>query len=178
VKETDVSQYNNYILHNSFNTMLKKSSVFMMVLLVAAASLIGISSIYQALPVATAQSQQQTQITKYLEGKLLSFLIYSSSDGKACYAYARISEGTTRLYPPNSPLPLGLKPADQIVLLVPDQTMCVLLGQVYIAKLEVQFRVALPPLTIKALPPTIQDNFPPNQRLYRIVWVSPSLNIQ
>ena len=104
--------------------------------------------------------------------------MYSSSDGKACYAYVSISEGTTRLYPPNSQLPLGLKPGDQIVLLVPDQTMCVFLGQVHIAKLEVQFRVALPALTIKALPPTIQDNFPQNQRLYRIVWVSPSLNIQ
>ncbi len=104
--------------------------------------------------------------------------MYSSSDGKACYAYVRISEGTTRLYPPNSQLPLGLKPGGQIVLLVPDQTMCVFLGQVHVAKLEVQFRVALPPLTIKALPPTIQDNFPLNHRLYRIVWVSPSLNIQ
>jgi hypothetical protein len=63
LKEADVSQYNNYILHNSLNTMLKKSSVFMMVLLVVAtASLIAISSIYQyeerqALPAATAQSQ-------------------------------------------------------------------------------------------------------------------------
>ena len=48
MKEKDVSQYNNYILHNSFNTMLKKSSVFMMVLLVlATASLIGMSSIHQ-----------------------------------------------------------------------------------------------------------------------------------
>jgi hypothetical protein len=160
--------------------VLTKSSIVMMLLIATTitASLIGISSTYQALPVATAQSQQQTQITKYLEGKLLSFLMYSSSDGKACYAYVRISEGTTRLYPPNSPLPLGLKPGDQIVLLFPDQTMCVFLGQVYIAKLEFQFRVALPPLTIKALPPTIQDNFPPNQRLYRIVWVSPSPNIQ
>ena len=82
--------------------MLTKSSIVMMLLIATttAASLIVISSIYQALPAATAQSQsqQQTQITKYLEGKLLSFLMYSSSDGKACYAYVRISEGTTRLY--------------------------------------------------------------------------------
>jgi hypothetical protein len=68
--------------------MLKKSSVFMMVLLVViAASLIGISSIYQALPVATAQSQQQTQITGILIGKIDSFVMYSSSDGKACIAF-------------------------------------------------------------------------------------------
>jgi hypothetical protein len=72
--------------------MLKKSSVFMMVLLVViAASLIGISSIYQVLPVATAQSQQQTQITGILIGKIDSFVMYSSSDGKACIAFATIS---------------------------------------------------------------------------------------
>ena len=63
--------------------------------------------------------------------------MYSSSDDKACYAYARITKDTTRLCPPNSPLPLGLKPNDQIVLLVPDQTMCVFLSQVHVAKLQV-----------------------------------------
>jgi hypothetical protein len=154
--------------------MLRKTSVSMMVLLVAA-SLIGISSIYQYIE---GQPQQPAQKATYVTGTVNRVVNYASSDGKACYAYVRISEGTTRLYPPNSPLPLGLKPGDQIVLLVPDQTMCVFLGQVYIAKLQFQFRVALPPLTIKALPPTIQDNFPPDQRLYRIVWVSPPPNIQ
>jgi hypothetical protein len=65
LKEADVSQYNNYILHNSLNTMLKKSSVSMIVLLVVvAASLIGISSIHQYVEGqgpsgATAQSQRQ-----------------------------------------------------------------------------------------------------------------------
>ena len=81
-----------------------------MILIATTASLIGISSTYNALPAAIAQSQQQIQITKYLQGKLLSFLMYSSSDGKACYAYARISEDTTRLYPPNSPFLLDLSP--------------------------------------------------------------------
>jgi hypothetical protein len=78
---------------------------------------------------------------------------------------------STKFQRPN--YPLGLKPGDTIGLLVPDQTMCVFLGQANIAKIEFQFRVALPPVTTKALPPTIQDNFPPNQRLYRIVWVVP-----
>jgi hypothetical protein len=163
--------------------MLKKSSVFMMVLLVVA-SLIGISSIYQyeepqALPAATAQSQQQTQIANVLLGRLLSFGYYSSSDGKACTAFARISEGITKLYPPNSPYPLGLKPGNEIVVVAADQTMCALLGQIQIAKIEVQFQVALPPVTAKALPSPIQKNFPPEiyPRLYRIVWVAPPLNL-
>jgi hypothetical protein len=151
--------------------MLKKSSVFMMVLLVAA-SLIGISSIYQyeerqALPAATAQSQQQTQITNVLIGKLVSFIFYSSSDGKACIAFAEISQ---RLYRPN--YPLGLKPGNDIALLVPDQTMCVLLGQANIAKTEIQFNVAIPALTVKTLPLNIQHDLPPNQLLYRVVRVN------
>jgi hypothetical protein len=151
--------------------MLKKSSVSMMVLLVAA-SLIGMSSIYQydgwqTLPDATAQSQQQTQITKVLIGKLVSFIFYSSSDGKACIVFAEISE---RLYRPN--YPLGLKPGNNIGLLVPDQTMCVLLGQANIAKTEIQFYVALPALTVKALPLNIQNDLPPNQSLYKVVRVN------
>jgi hypothetical protein len=150
--------------------MLSKFSV-VMILLIATASLIGISSIYQyekrhALPAATAQSQQQTQITGILIGKIDSFVMYSSSDGKACIAFATIS---TKFQRPN--YPLGLKPGDTIGLLVPDETMCVFLGQANIAKIEFQFRVALPPVTTKALPPSIQQDFPPNQRLYRIVWI-------
>lgn len=115
----------------------------MMVLLVVAASLIGISSIYQygelqALQDATAQSQlqsqPQTQITGTLIGKIRSFSVYASSDGKACLAFAEIS---TRLYRPN--YPLGLKPGNDIGLLTSDQTMCVLLAQANIAKMEIQF---------------------------------------
>jgi hypothetical protein len=71
-----------------------------------ASSLIGISSMYQALPAATAQSQQQqTQISRTLVGTIDSFTFYSSSDGKACIAFAVISESITRLYhqtPPSS----------------------------------------------------------------------------
>jgi hypothetical protein len=154
--------------------MLTKSSIVMILLIAtitAAASLIGISSIYQyeerqVLPTATAQSQQQTQITGILIGKIDSFIIYSSSDGKACIAFATIS---TKFQRPN--YPLGLKPGDSIGLLVPDQTMCAFLGQANIAKIDLQFRVALPAVTVKAIPSSIQQDFPPNQRLYRIVWI-------
>ena len=128
--------------------MLKKSSVFMMVLLVAASSLIGISSVYHVLPVATAQSQQQTQISRTLVGTIDSFTVYSSSDGKACIAFAVISESITKLYH-QTPVPLGLKPGNDIALLVPDQTMCVILSQANIARTEIQFYLAVPALTVK-----------------------------
>jgi tetrahydromethanopterin S-methyltransferase subunit D len=73
--------------------MLEKCSVFMMVLLVAATSLIGISSIYiyvegQAPPAAKnqPQPQQQAQRSKYVQGVVTSVLTYASSNGKACIA--------------------------------------------------------------------------------------------
>ena len=150
--------------------MLKKSSVFMIVLLLVAVSLIGISSMYQALPVATAQSQQQTQISRTLVGTIDSFTFYSS-DGKACIAFAVISESITKLYH-QTPLPLGLKPGNDIALLVPDQTMCVILSQANIARTEIQFYVAVPSLTVKAVPSNIQQTLPPNQLLYRLVRIT------
>jgi hypothetical protein len=75
----------------------------MVLLIVATASLIGVSSIYQALPVATAQSQQQTQISRTLIGTIDSFTVYSSSDDKDCIAFAVISESITKLYHQNPP---------------------------------------------------------------------------
>jgi hypothetical protein len=130
--------------------MLTKSSIVMMLLIVTtttASSLIGISSMYQALPAATAQSQQQqTQISRTLVGTIDSFTFYSSSDGKACIAFAVISESITRLYH-QTPLPLGLKPGNDVALLVPDQTMRVILSQANIARTEIQFYVAVPALT-------------------------------
>jgi hypothetical protein len=105
-------------------------------------------------------------ITGTLTGKIRSFLVYASPDGKACLAVAEIS---TTSYRPN--YPLGLKPGDSIGLLAPDQTICALLGQSKIAKLEIQFRVVLPPLTLQPLP-NLQEDFPTNQRLYRVVLVA------
>jgi hypothetical protein len=89
--------------------------------------------------------------------------------------FVRISEGTARIYSPNNvPFPFGLKLGDHINLIVPDQIMCVLLGQANIAKMEFQFYVALPPVNAKALPPGIQKYFPPEiyPRLYRVVEVN------
>jgi hypothetical protein len=76
---------------------------------------------------------------------------------------------STTSYRPN--YPLGLKPSESIGLLAPDQTICALLGQSKIAKLEIQSRVALPPLTLQAIP-NLQEDFPTNQRLYRVVLVA------
>jgi hypothetical protein len=114
--------------------------------------------------------QQQTGITGTLIGKISTFLIYASSDGKTCIAYATIS---TRLYYPN--YPLGLKPGDSIELLVPDETMCVLLGQANAANKEIGFRVTIPAVTAKELPPYIQQNFAP-KAAYRAVlfYILPS----
>jgi hypothetical protein len=124
----------------------------------------------QLTPHTLGKRQQQTGITGTLVGKISTFLMYASSDGKACIVYATIS---TRLYYPN--YPLGLKPDDSIELLVPDQTMCVLLGQTNVANKEIAFRVALPAVTAKELPPYIQQNFAP-KAMYRAVlfYVLPS----
>jgi hypothetical protein len=141
--------------------MLGKTSVSMMVLLVAA-SLIGIASIYQPADVET--QSQQTSGT--MAGKVTNTIVYASSDGKACLANAEIS---TRLYRPN--YPLGLKPGDTVTLLASDGTLCDVLNQAAIAKIEIQFWVALAPLTLKAIPPTLREIFPPNQSLYRVISV-------
>ena len=124
----------------------------------------------QLTPKALGKGQQQAGITGTLVGKILTFLMYASSDGKACIVYATIS---TTAYYPN--YPLGLKPGDNIDLLAPDQTMCVLLGQANTANKEIAFRVALPAVTAKELPPYIQQNFP-SKAIYRAVlfYVIPS----
>jgi hypothetical protein len=198
--------------------MLEKSSIFMMILIVTGALLVGISSIIyqpangacmngppgsgpafggclprgmtetkgpavkppitqqqeqkllQLTPKVLGKAQQQAGITGTLVGKILTFLMYASSDGKACIVYATIS---TTAYYPN--YPLGLKPGDNIDLLAPDQTMCILLGKANVANKEIAFRVALPAVTAKELPPYIQQNFPP-KATYRAVlfYVIPS----
>ena len=75
--------------------MLEKTSVSMMVLLVAA-SLIGISSIHQYVegqtppPAATPKTQQQAQKFKFVTGSVSRVTIYASSGGKACLASVHI----------------------------------------------------------------------------------------
>jgi hypothetical protein len=142
--------------------MLNKTSVFMMLLIVTA-SLVGISTIYQPTSV-TTQSQQRSS---FMIGKVTHTIVYASSDGKACLANAQISP---RLYHPN--YPLGLKPGNNIMLLTMDESICDSLSQVSIAQQEVQFRVALAPLTLKAIPPTLREDLPSSQSLYRVIQIS------
>ena len=70
----------NYILHNSLNTVLGKTSVSMMVLLVVAASLIGINSIHQYVEGQTPKPQRTVQVA----GRVLGAII---SEDKTCTAF-------------------------------------------------------------------------------------------
>ena len=144
--------------------MLRKTSVSMMVLLVAA-SLIGICSIYQPANVETQpQPQQQAQRSKYVQGIVTSVLTYASSDGKACIAMVNL--------PANRPNSLGIEPGGAIELLAPDESLCTSLGLAKIGKGQMSFQVALPHLTVKVIPQTLLDEFPPDYNgLYRVLRV-------
>src|SRR5918995_5310603 len=133
--------------------MLGKSSLFMMVLLVAA-SLIGIDSIYQYVegqgPPAAKQKQlpqQQAQKVKDIVGTVIGVDIYASSDGKACIAEVQLS--STR---PNS---LGIALGSTIDLLAPDENICVLFSLSRINKSGVFLDVEKL-TTLNALPPTLR----------------------
>ena len=92
-----IPSHYNYILHDSLNTMLGKTSVSMMVLLVAA-SLIGISSIHQYIegqiatepltePPATTPTPKPQQAQKQSAAGSVRFVsIYETSQGKFCVA--------------------------------------------------------------------------------------------
>ncbi len=136
----------------------------MMVLLVAA-SLIGICSIYQPANVETQpQPQQQAQRSKYVQGIVTSVLTYASSDGKACIAVVNL--------PANRPNNLGIEPGGSIELLAPDESLCTSLGLAKIGKGQMSFQVALPHLTVKVIPQTLLDEFPPDYNgLYRVLRV-------
>ena len=102
--------------------MLRKSSVSMMVLLVAA-SLIGISSIHQYVegqgpPAATSQPKQQTRYV--VQGHVSDVDIYVSPDGKACMADVQLL-GSARNNPPT-------RSDGTIELLSPDESICTLFG--------------------------------------------------
>lgn len=64
-------------------------------------------------------------------------------------------------------------PGNTIGVLGPDETMCILPGQENRDKTEIQYRVASTPLSLKSIPSTLQEDFTPNQRLHRVVWISP-----
>jgi hypothetical protein len=131
--------------------MLKKSSVFMIVLLVAVAASLIRTSLYQYVegqgsPAPQQQKQSQQQI-KDIVGTVGAVDIYASSDGKACIAEIKLS--STR---PNS---LGLALSSTIDLLAPDESICDLFSVSSMNNrgvfLEVQKLT-----TLNALPPTLR----------------------
>jgi hypothetical protein len=133
--------------------MLEKTSVSMMVLLVAS-SLIGIAGIYQyeegqVPPTATSQPQprQQAKVKDIVGVAINSIDIYASSDDKACIAKVQLS--STR---PNS---LGLALGSTIDLLAPDENICTLLSLSRISDRGVFLDVEKL-TTLNALPPTLR----------------------
>src|SRR5215204_2362004 len=114
----------NYILHDSLKTMLEKTSVSMMVLLVAA-SLIGISSIHQYVegqtppPAATPKPQQAPKAESVVEanGRVLFVTIFAS---KTCTAIVAL--------PSEEPNKLGLSPGTIISVSAPSESSCTLFG--------------------------------------------------
>jgi hypothetical protein len=138
--------------------MLGKTSVSMMVLLVAA-SLIGISSIYQYIE---GQPQQPTQKATYVTGTVNRVVNYASSDGKACIAMVQL--------PIDRPNNLNLELGEPIVVLAPNESVCTLFGQSKIGKTPIvvfiaqKITVSSLPRAFQADPTVIWETFP----IYRI----------
>jgi hypothetical protein len=127
--------------------MLGKTSVSMMVFLVVAASLIGISSIHQYIEGQAPSAkvpQQKASGSGY--GTVTHVRMFDSSAGKACTAALRISQGL-----PNS---LGLKPGTIIDLLAPNEHFCTLFVLSKVGQIETGFEAQ----NIKAttLPPAVR----------------------
>lgn len=144
--------------------MLRKYSVFMMVLLVAA-SLIGIASIYlyvegQGPPAAKSQPKQQTRYI--FQGNVKGIDISVFPDGKACIADVQVL-GNTR----NKP---GIRPDGTVDLLSPDASICNLFGQSMIGKRVLNFDTERL-TTTNALPPSLRNLFEPDY-LYKVIRVN------
>ena len=132
--------------------MLGKTSVSMMVLLVAS-SLIGISSIHQYVegqtppPAATPKPQQPVQKAIYVMGTVTRVINYASSVDKACIAMVQL--------PSDRPNNLNLEPGGSIVLLAPNESFCTLFGQSKIGKTQILVFIAQK-ITASNLPRAIQ----------------------
>jgi hypothetical protein len=132
--------------------MFGKTSVSMMVLLVAA-SLIGISSIHQYVegqappPAATPKPQQQAQkAADFVTGNVLLVTILASSAGKACLVSVEL--------PSNQPNKLGLPPGTDIELLAPNESFCTLSGLSKIAHTQIHFDAQR--ITASSIPPAVR----------------------
>src|SRR5215216_3122500 len=115
--------------------MLEKTSVSMMVLLVAS-SLIGISIIHQYIegqtpPPAATPKPQQAQKAESAKGRVLATTISESSAGKRCVALV--------LLPDKEPNNLGLEPGAIILLSAPSESFCTLFGLSKIGKTQIGF---------------------------------------
>jgi hypothetical protein len=107
--------------------MLEKTSVSMMVLLLAA-SLIGISSIYQYVEgQAPIPQQKQAQQEVQVAGRVVAAIIDAS---KTCIAFVEL--------PGDKPNLLRLKPGTTITLFAPIES-CALFGLSKIGKTQIQF---------------------------------------
>jgi hypothetical protein len=133
--------------------MLGKTSVSMMVLLVVAASLIGISSIHQYIegqappPAATPKPQQQAQkAADFVTGRVLLVTILASSAGKACLVSVEL--------PDNQPNKLGLPPGTDIELLAPNESFCTLSGLSKIEHIQIYFDAQR--ITASSIPPAVR----------------------
>jgi hypothetical protein len=116
--------------------MLTRTSVSMMVLLVAA-SLIGISSIHQYV------EGQKTQKLNGV-GTVEIIRMLDSPAGKLCTAGLKVAQG------PNT---LKLKPGTHIDLVAPSEHFCTLFAMSKIGKMEVGFTAQK--ITASSLPPAI-----------------------
>jgi hypothetical protein len=137
--------------------MLGKTSLSMMVLLVVAASLIGINSIHQYVE----GQAPPAKVSQQLQGAGMIGLVrmFDSPAGKLCTA-------GIKLQGPNS---LGLKAGTDIDLLAPSEHFCTLLVLSKIGKMEVGFQSQK--ITASSLPPAIRGAFTPAANypsLYRI----------
>jgi hypothetical protein len=113
--------------------MLGKTSVSMMVLLIAA-SLIGISSIYQYVEGQAPKPQQkQAQQEVQVAGRVVAAIISAS---KTCTAFVEL--------PGDKPNLLGLKPGTTITLFAPIES-CALFGLSKIGNTQIQFVTQIAP---------------------------------
>jgi len=129
-----------------------------MMLLLLAASLVGIgSSVYKPANVETQPQQQQpqpqppqpqqlAQKAKVVTGKVTFVTIYESSAGKACIAVVQL--------PSDKANNLRIEPGTAIELLAPNESFCTLFGLSRIGQTQIFFIAQK--ITASSLPPAVR----------------------